>query len=172
MTAAGQQPNTIRKAGAAKPRYCIGIDPGHQTGLAIWDRAERQFLMIETTTILRAQTRILQFVAENTLRESPQSGKVRDQPGDCTLYVENPNLRTWFGKKGSEALQGAGSVKRDYSVWEEFSELTGLPIVAVHPKNVMSLPGEKGAGHFAALTRHGQRTSVHAREAAIMVFGL
>jgi hypothetical protein len=142
-------------------RYCIGIDPGVNTGLAVWDTKDKRFEMIATTTILKAQSEIILFADY--------------VPGYLTqfrLYVENPNLRVWFGKKDREALQGAGSIKRDYSIWQEFAENTGLELIPVAPKNVTQMEGRENAAYFKRLTGYDGTTSKHAREAAMMVFGM
>jgi len=142
--------NTIH-VNREKVRYHIGIDCGTRTGIAVWDSDEQRFVRITTCTITEAMAMVLVYP-------------------DPQLYIENPNLRTWFGHSGRQKLQGAGSVKRDYAIWVEFAKMYSLAFLQIHPKNVKDLSGEDGRRFFAQLTGWDKKTSVHAREAAYMVF--
>ncbi len=141
-----------------KKRYSIGIDPGTHTGLAVWDSEKKGFLILKTCTLLQAV---------DTIRTQAEL-----IPEQATLYVENPNLRSWFGQSDRERLQGAGSVKRDFAIWQEFAQAHGFELVPVHPRHVQNMSGERGVIFFQRLTGDTRRTSVHAREAAIMVYNI
>jgi hypothetical protein len=132
-------------------RYCIGIDPGVRTGLAVWDRQDRRFDLLTTSNIDDAWSKIQAYDPEVT-----------------AVYVENPNLRTWFGNSSRERLQGAGSVKRDYSVWKRRLDSSDYYWTAVDPKSVLSVDSDR---KFRTITRYsGKLTSQHARDAAMMVY--
>jgi hypothetical protein len=69
---------------------------------------------------------------------------------------------------GREALQGAGSVKRDCNIWEEFLTEKRIPFEAVAPKhNVTKLRADA----FRNITRWEGRTNEHERDAAMLVYG-
>jgi len=136
----------------------IGIDTGRSTGFAVWDRSN--FIELDTRPLHRALF------------------DVRDY-AQCfgadmvTVYIEDARLRTWIPREKSLAefkgrAQGAGSVKRDASIWEEFCEDCGIRLVKVPPKyNTTKLSAEA----FARITGYKGRTSEHARDAAMLVFG-
>lgn len=65
-------------------------------------------------------------------------------------------------------MQGAGSVKRDASIWEEFCTDYEIPFRALPPiKGGTKLQPD----YFKALTGWKGKTSEHARDAAMIVFG-
>ena len=133
----------------------VGIDPGVKTGFAVWSRAEQRLTAVETLGITQAMTRIREMADAETLH---------------SVRFEDARLRKWFGTRGREALQGAGSVKRDCSIWEEFlSGLVGVPFLPVSPQ----AKGRKlDATAFAKLTGWRGRTSEHGRDAALLVWGV
>jgi len=100
-------------------RFLIGIDPGTQTGLAVWDREKHDFKEIITLPLHRA------LVEVQTLSEY-WIGKHQ-----VCLYVENPNTWKPFGQSTRGRLQGAGSIKRDYAIWKEFAEYHKIELVPV-----------------------------------------
>jgi len=134
-------------------RIIIGIDPGVKTGLAAWVPAERRFQSIETMSIVKAMDWIMLAKRDGLQVE---------------VRFEDARLRTWFGKAGREQLQGAGSIKRDCSIWSEFCEYHDIPSQAVKPFK----GGTKwSADYFKRLTGWKGRTSEHSRDAACLVFG-
>ena len=131
----------------------IGIDPGVTTGFAL--ACDGVLAEVTSMTAVAAELRALELF-----------GAV-DCMTTVTVLFEDARLRTWFDRKGREALQGAGSVKRDCSRWEEFLLHHGIPFRQVHPKaNATKL----NAVHFARLTGWSRRTNEHGRDAACLVF--
>lgn len=134
----------------------IGIDPGTHTGIAVWSHEQRKFVSVETKTICEAMEDIL---------------SLGDQYGIDNILVkfEDARLRKWFGTAGREQLQGAGSIKRDCQIWQEFLSSKSIPFAAVAPKaNRTKMRAEA----FKKYTGWTSRTSEHARDAAMLVFGL
>lgn len=131
-----------------------GIDPGVNTGLALWDTQSRKLIDLSTGSIINAM---------QMLRVCKEQGAL------SRIVMEDARLRTWYGSKGREALQGAGSIKRDCSIWTEFAEAEGIPLKSVSPQ---SKGAKVDAERFAALTGWTGRTSNHARDAAMLVWGL
>ena len=130
----------------------VGVDPGVSTGFAIWSRPERKLIDVATLGITAAMTRV---------RLMSDAGSLH------SVVFEDARLRTWFGSKGREALMGAGSIKRDCSIWQEFLEgLVGVPFRPVSPQ---SKGAKVDAERFAKLTGWHGRTSEHARDAAMLV---
>lgn len=136
-------------------RLMVGIDPGVHTGFAIWHLSEQRFTDVRTTGIVDAM-RLIHLM--------------RDVGSLHSVRFEDARLRKWFGTKGREALQGAGSIKRDCSIWQEFMDsMDGVPYLPVSPL-------EKGlklnAKEFARMTKWEGRTSQHARDAAMLIYGV
>jgi len=129
----------------------IGIDIGTETGIAIWDGINKAFDSIETMTITRAMEKVRELHRQT----------------DVAVYIEDARLRTWFGNAGREKLQGAGSIKRDSKIWEDFCQEQGLNYQMIPPKNNVT---KLDADQFHRWTGWDRRTSEHARDAAMLVF--
>lgn len=130
---------------------CIGLDTGTHTGFAVWDKDKKVLTELSTLKIHRAMERV---------RELSVSDEI-------VVYFEDARLRTWFGNAGREALQGAGSVKRDCSIWEDFLTDLGVEFHPVAPKNNAT---KLNTTFFEKITGWKGRTSEHARDAAMLVF--
>ena len=132
----------------------VGIDPGVNTGWAVWDKEAQWLLDVTSLTIVEAFDRL------DAMKESGAELEVR---------FEDARLRTWFAQKGREALQGAGSIKRDCSVWETFLRSRGIPYRAIKPAAGAT---KWDAAKFARITGWTKRTNEHARDAALLCYGI
>lgn len=131
----------------------VGVDPGVHTGFAEYDRLRRKLVRVTALKLHEAWARVL---------ELHQAGQLH------SVTFEDARLRTYFGEKGREALQGAGSVKRDCSAWADFLGAHGIAHHAISPKN----KGAKlDAAPFARITGWTERTNEHGRDAAMLVYG-
>jgi len=134
-------------------KVVIGIDPGVHTGLAIAD-GER-LIRVESMTAVEAEGCVMQCVVDYGLP-------------NVFVRFEDARMRQWFGSKGREALQGAGSIKRDCSRWEEFLTHHNIPHARIAPKaNHTKLTADQ----FKRITGWQGRTNEHGRDAAMLVFG-
>lgn len=134
---------------------CIGIDPGTHTGVAVWDTREGKFLSLETLPIHRALAKV-QVIAEWDKK-------------NLQVVFEDARQRTWFGKGDTNAkAQGAGSVKRDCSIWEDFCKDYGIPYWAKPPVKGAT---KVSADYFKMVSHWTGRTSEHSRDAAMLVIG-
>ena len=138
--------------------YCIGIDCGKHTGLAVWDTERQSFACINTMPIHKALLFVYEF---QTLRYKTH------------VYIEDARQRKWLPKDATSSeyrghLMGAGSVKRDAVIWQDALTDWGIPFEMVPPR-----PGATkwDAATFARITGYKGRTSNHARDAALLVFG-
>ena len=140
----------------------IGIDPGTHTGVAVWDSKEGRFLSLETLPIHRALEKVKEM-------SHPFWHMDKLYHEDIQVIFEDARLRTWFGKGNVSAkAQGAGSVKRDCSIWEDFLTDMEIPFVTTKPGNVAT---KVTPSWFRKLTGWEGRCSEHARDAAMLVFG-
>lgn len=137
--------------------YWIGVDPGVHTGVAVWNAWDGRLCRVETRGILAA-IELVKWYCDAVGKE-----RVR-------VVFEDARQRKWFGGAGtaSARIQGAGSVKRDCGIWEEFCTAYGIQHEAVAPGRVRT---KMKAEAFARLTGWEERCSEHARDAALLVFG-
>ena len=131
----------------------IWIDTGVNTGIAVWESG--MFKAVRSMTITQAMA----FISGHC---PPQTTK---------LYIED--ARKWIGFNGKTAatqarLQGAGSVKRDAKIWEDWCIENGYEVVFVKP---MGKGLKKSAEDFKRITKWTGRTNEHARDAAMIVYG-
>ena len=131
----------------------IGIDTGKHTGFAVWDSVTHQLVELSTLLIHQAMERVQWY---------------SQVYGDILVIYEDARQRKWYGDNARAKQQGAGSVKRDCTIWEDF--LTDLEI------NHRGVAPQRGATklnaeYFRKITGWKGRTSEHARDAAMLVFG-
>lgn len=136
---------------------CIGIDPGTHTGVAVWDTREGKFLSLETMPIHRALLKV------------GRMAEARKDVDDIQVVFEDARQRTWYGKGNTNAkAQGAGSVKRDCTIWVDFCRDYGIPYWAKPPVKGAT---KVSADYFKMVSHYQGRTSEHSRDAAMLVIG-
>lgn len=126
----------------------IGIDPGVKTGYAVYSAVDG-LMQCETIKIHNALVRVQNW------------GHL------VTVVMEDARLRRKF-MFGPEVSQGAGSIKRDCSIWEDFCEDNNIPLITVAPQNTRT---KYSVEAFQKITGFTKRTSNHARDAAMLVWG-
>lgn len=144
----------------------IGIDPGTATGFAVWDAKERKLWRVESMLIHQAMTAVLDIRAQKGTRELPL------EPGQLLVIFEDARtIRIGGGENFNrkEKLQGVGSIKRDSAIWEDFLEDHGI---AYQGKRWTRGTTKWDADYFKRTTGWTGTTNNHARDAAVIVFGL
>lgn len=136
----------------------VGIDPGVNTGLAVWDSSARQFLDIRCSGIVNAM---------DYLR------RLREERKISLVVFEDARQRKWIPREKDLAefrgrAMGAGSVKRDSAIWEEWCITNRIDFVATPPRQGMTKLTDL---YFRGLTGYDRRTNEHGRDAAMLVFG-
>ena len=139
--------------------FYIGIDTGVQTGVCIWDAQQKAMRCIETGMIHQVMEEVRQFH--------------QAWPGKVFIRFEDARQRKWILEQKNEKAErgrreGAGSVKRDAIIWEDFLKDIGVPFEMVAPKNNKT---KVPADYFKKLTGFKGRCSEHARDAAMLVIG-
>jgi len=136
-------------------KILIGIDPGVNTGLAVYSRPLRKLVNIRTVSILKAMAMIKSDQMIPLLRQN-------------LVFVRIEDPRQVKYKTDPEKAQGAGSVKRDAAIWEEFCTNEGIPFEMVRPnKRLTKFTAER----FEQYTGWKEKTSTHGRDASLLVFG-
>ena len=135
----------------------IGIDPGTHTGIAMINSTGHLFICT-TMAIHEAMREVDYWVALHG-------------PGEVHIIVEDARKRGANRRETSDIArakaQGAGSIKRDSAIWEDY--LTFLKV-----SHTMIPPMRNGTAYremiFASVYPYWtQRTSEHARAAANMI---
>lgn len=138
----------------------VGIDPGVTTGFATWKRAEKCFGDVTSMAIHEAMDKVRAMHTVGMLH---------------SVVFEDSRQRTWFGnadartaKSGAGAREGAGSVKRDCTIWQDYLTSLGIPFQAVKPARGTT---KLASADFKRLTGWTHATNEHGRDAAMLIFG-
>jgi hypothetical protein len=135
----------------------IGIDPGINTGVAIWNRAERIIISAYTYSFWETIT----FLQENINRWR------------FTVIIEDVTQnKPTFARKGASPFemqrisQNVGSNKRDCQLLMEWLALKSIETICVKPTT------EKWNHEYCVkISRYEKRISQHARDAIRLIAG-
>jgi hypothetical protein len=131
----------------------IGIDPGTRTGFAVYCRLEKKLIDVQTVDIVIAMDRVLAWSKNRRV----------------VVVLEDARRRGAVPGQAAARAQGAGSVKRDSAIWETFCAVHKIPMVATAPVKGMTKIDQ---AKFSQCTGWTQKTSNHARDAAMLVYGI
>jgi len=143
-------------------RWFIGIDPGTGTGYSEWDAKDKKFTAVNSGTLIEAYLWIANHIdVEKTLIRIEDARKRKRFDSGRGKMTE----KRW--KKIQAKSQGAGSVKRDCSIWEEICEYHGWQYEMVHP-----IKGGTKWTHkfFCQVTGWTERIDQDARDSAVLVY--
>lgn len=135
----------------------IGIDCGTHTGLAVWETESRRMTSVQTLPLYKAFEVVTLLACGDKVK----------------VIFEDARKRKWLPREKSVSeyrghLMGAGAVKRDSAIWQEFCEGKGIAYEAVAPRKGLTKWDAKAFGN---ITGWKGRTSEHARDAALLVYG-
>ncbi len=139
------------------PRYFIGLDAGVNCGVAVWNVAGERFDRLETLDFWRAFETVLTF-----------------DPSEVIIIIEDPSQNAPLFDKGvrgarkrERLAQTVGGVKRESTLLADGLARKGYRVRRIRPRT-----RKLGADTFRRLTKHQGRTSQHARDAGMLVYGL
>ena len=137
----------------------IGIDTGVHTGIAVWNSERKEFAVVDTMKIHEAMNFVYGYV------DSDIPFQVRFEDARQRKWIPmSKNMTAELGR-----AQGAGYVKAHCQIWEDFLTDYQIPFEAIAPRrNITKL----SADQFGRITGYKGRTSEHARDAAMLVYGL
>jgi hypothetical protein len=138
--------------------YVVGIDPGTKTGFAIYDKEGKQLTTVCTVQVHQA------FDAIRNINAFAKEYKLK-----IFVRVEDARKRKWYGSGSNAKQQGAGAIKIQCKQWEEFLQAEGISFELVAPAKIQT---KVDAKKFKMITGWSARTSNHARDAAMLVYGL
>jgi hypothetical protein len=160
FTRASKAPDMAVAYAMRRHYWMVGIDTGVKTGICVYRRYDQTFDVLETTKIHTAMERVKFY--HTTFEVS-----------GVFVRVEDARLRKFIPYQDSEKAErgrreGAGYVKRDAVIWQDFLTDLGVDFEMVAPKdNVTKMSVEA----FKAMTGYTGITSQHARDAAALVYG-
>ena len=133
----------------------IGIDTGVNTGFAEY-YASDGLLICDCKKIHKALFRVLELAQDNA--------KIH-------VVVEDARLARFWKNKDYARAQGAGSVKRDAKIWEEFLADLGKDYAVTfelrRPNKALT---KLSAEAFKKITGYKKRVNEHARDAAMLIY--
>jgi len=138
-----------------KRTILIGIDTGTNTGFAVYNTTGRILERVDCLMIHDAIIQVIQYQNDPSI----EIQRVR---------VEDARLAR-FGRQNqrdSFKLQGAGSVKRDASIWEDFLTAYKIPFEMVRPNKRIT---KWDSSTFKRYFKWPGRTNSHSRDAALLV---
>ena len=135
----------------------IGIDTGVNTGVAVWDSDAGRLIAMETMAIDEAMDYVRGLRSGNDVR----------------VVVEDARRRRWVPdthdiRKEMSRRLGAGSIKRDARIWEDFLKRNEFDFQMTPPRRGLTKWTRES---FASVTGYTGRTTGHSRDAAMLVFG-
>lgn len=142
-----------------KYKFYIGIDCGVNTGFCVW-HADKKEVYTATTVKIHTAMQMLKAIVETN----------KDL---VFVRVEDARKRKWIPKEKTEKAErgvreGAGSVKRDAKIWEDFLDSLNVDYELVAPKNNKT---KVTSEYFKQVSKFAGSTSQHARDAAMLVIG-
>lgn len=140
-------------------RFLIGIDTGVNTGICIYDRSTKKITLLASSMIHRCLSSVIDYHTRF--------------PEKIFLRIEDARLRKWIPRQATERAErgrreGAGSVKRDAKIWEDFCKDCGIDFELVAPKDNKT---KMTADFFRKMTGWAEQTNEHERDAAALVYG-
>jgi hypothetical protein len=130
--------------------FAIGIDPGVQTGLAIFSCDINKFVHVKTVTIAKAFRTIEKLNRNNIVFCVVEDARKRK--GKMLSYAKE------------EAIQGAGDIKGSCRTWEHFLIEYEIPFQLVAPSGT-----KMKKLYFDKLVNDDFISSNHSRDAAVRV---
>ena len=151
-------------------RLFIGIDAGKHCGFAVWNKTTQQFHLIETYTFWQCMDKIWGYYQIYIKNKSELIIVVEDVTGNKPTF----NRKDKDGEELNENImrkisQDVGKVKRDTQLISEWCEMKKLRVLKIVPKR--NAQTKLDAIVFKNITGWDGRTSEHARDAAMLVFG-
>ncbi|MCP4277705.1 MAG: hypothetical protein GY779_15265 [Gammaproteobacteria bacterium] len=136
-------------------KYSIGIDPGKNTGFALYGIPEAKLLIVDSMDFWRVYNAVLRYKTNDLSR----------------VVVEVPATKHVWHKDAAntKAMQrqavNVGGVIREAELMADGLEYLGYPVVRVHPR------GKVDRERFIKYTGWTDRCNEHARDAAMLCYG-
>lgn len=148
----------------------IGLDPGKETGVAVWDCQGFRFLHIGSMPIHRTMVYVLEWYSGWRGAQQDANGQRAQVP--MLVVWEDARLRRWgfdkmdekAAKYGNAVREGAGAAKRDAQIWQDFLDDHSIPHLPKKPHKT-----KQDADAFNRVAGGKFRTNEHTRDAGFLV---
>lgn len=156
-------------------KQLIGIDPGTNTGFAVKAFEGVSERITDARSLpLHSAFSALQDVDKASTLVVFEDARLRDWYGAAEQqlyrkYIGNMPMTQQERHAYKGLLLGAGSVKRDSAIWEDFLTDGGFMFVAMKPAAKKT---KMKADFFKRVTGFTGRTNEHARDAAFLILSL
>lgn len=147
-----------RKAPGLKTRFFVGIDPGINTGYAVYDAHLKEIVKMETTTFWSVFELIETHYPFNTVI-------VIETPKKTRLYARQDGLEGH--RQREKVAANAGGNAREAELLADGLELSGYTVLRITPTR-----HKLDAREFARITKITEKTNQHVRDAVMLVFGV
>lgn len=152
--------------GGSKHEYLIGLDPGINTGFCLYDKISKQIVKLDTLGFW-------------DLFDALEDVKVWIGQEHVTFYIENSALnKPTFVKGGGDTQKkmqkisrNVGSNQRESTLLIEGIRRYGFHVIEVKPTGSRGVKRKWSEETFVKITGYKGRSSQHARDAAMLVFG-
>ena len=143
-----------------RPEIVIGIDPGVETGFAVWSRSSKQFLELSTLSFWAAYDRVTAYQTDEIeiFIENPDSQRA--------MYVRTETVK--IQRQRERIAKNIGSNRREATLLAERLTALGYAVRPVSPIKARKWD----AAQFKRYTNYEGRTSQHVRDAARLVVGM
>lgn len=146
-------------------RIYMGIDPGVNTGIAVWNSSKGRFDALKTLTFWEAIDELQQWA--NLAHEFMPKKIIVEDPNMISTTFVRPGV---FGRSHAKISQNVGAVKRDAQLIIEKCKALGFEVVCIAPgaNKYINLTAKQ----FQTMTGCNLQSSQHSRDAGAYVWGL
>ncbi len=138
--------------------FLVGLDPGEQTGLALYDPMAGRLRFCTSMSFWKA----VQWFGTVA---GPVAVVVIEDARKLPVYGRHRAVR---GARRDKLARNIGRIDRDTQLWLEYLTGRGYRVVLSHPS---ARQQKWSAQTFRQITRYQGRTNEHARDAAQLVWG-
>lgn len=136
----------------------IGIDPGKNTGFAVWDKQQQQITVLQTLDFWQAYAAVQAYPADTTLIKI-------EVPDTIKVWSENKSVSSMSKMAtASKVATNVGGVIMQAELLADGCKRLGYRVEKVHPK------GKVDADYFKRVTGYVGRTNEHSRDAGMLAF--
>lgn len=147
--------------------HFLGVDPGVNTGAALWNAEERRFLFVRALSFWDAIDELYRTHV-NLITYGKRLMAVIENPRAISAMYKG-NYDDKQGRIRTSVAQDIGSNKRDCQLMMEFCLRNNILTRAVTPGKHSG--SKMNAESFKSYTKWPERTNQHGRDAAMLVFG-
>ena len=138
----------------------IGIDPGVDTGFAVWDCEKKEYSQLSTLDFWQVIDLLLEYKNQYQQRLVVV---VEDATQNKPTFRLGTNI-----KENDRKAQNVGSLKRETSLLIEWLDKHKIPYRRIRPSRYTYT--KLSAEVFTQITGYQGRSSSHSRDAAMLVF--